>query len=46
MLFLAPSDILRRIALPKQSIKGILALSPDLLRYGSQLLQEIEGKEE
>jgi hypothetical protein len=42
MLFLAPSDILRKIALPKQSIEGILTLSPDLLRYGAQLLQDID----
>jgi hypothetical protein len=40
LLFMAPSDILRNIKIPAQSIRGILALSPDFARYGLHLLDE------
>jgi hypothetical protein len=46
MLFLAPSDILKKIGLPKPIIERILTLNPDLQRYGNQLLQEGPGQEE
>jgi hypothetical protein len=46
MHFFAPGDILRKISLSKQSIERILALSPELLRYGISLLREIDEKEE
>jgi hypothetical protein len=46
MQFLAPSDILQKIDLPKPSIQGILTLSPDLSQYGTQLLKEPAKQEQ
>jgi hypothetical protein len=40
LVFLAPSEILQRIRLERTAVKGILDLSPELARFGSQLLQE------
>jgi hypothetical protein len=40
LIFMAPSDILRNIRIPPQSIRGILTLSPDFARYGTHLLDE------
>ena len=40
MMFLAPSDILRRIDLPKESIKDFLDASPDYARFAQRLLTE------
>jgi hypothetical protein len=37
-LFLAPCDILQKVGLPRESVEGILALSPDLVRFASLVL--------
>ena len=39
MVFLAPSDVLMKINLPKESIKAFLDASPDYARYAQSLLQ-------
>jgi hypothetical protein len=46
LLFMAPSDILRNIRIPAQSIRGILALCPDFARYGLHLLEETPEADE
>jgi hypothetical protein len=43
LTFIGPSDILFRINLPKQSVKSILELSPDMSRYGTQLLDDADS---
>ncbi|KAK8833990.1 hypothetical protein M9Y10_025551 [Tritrichomonas musculus] len=39
MVFLAPSEVLMKINLPKESIKAFLEASPDYARYAQSLLQ-------
>jgi hypothetical protein len=40
LVFMAPSEILQKINLERKTVKGILDLSPELARYGTQLLQD------
>jgi hypothetical protein len=40
LVFLSPSDILFRAAVSRESARSILALSPELARYGQRLLDE------
>lgn len=39
MIFLAPSDMLKRLHFPKTSIKAFLEASPDYARYAQSLLE-------
>lgn len=39
MVFLAPSEVLTKINLPKESIKAFLEASPDYARYAQSLIQ-------
>jgi hypothetical protein len=40
--FLGPSDILAKIGLPRDSMRSILELSPDVARFGAQLFLDDE----
>jgi hypothetical protein len=44
--FLGPSDILAKIGLPKDSIRSLLELSPDVARFGAQLFLDAEEPDE
>ena len=44
--FLAPSDILQRLKFSQEFIRNILACSPELARFGTQLLVNEENEEE
>jgi hypothetical protein len=46
LLFLAPSEILSKISLSKRNVQAILMMSPELLRYASELLKEDDGRTE
>jgi hypothetical protein len=46
MTFMAPSDIMQRIGLSRETIERFLALSPDFTRFGHLLLRDPEEEAE
>ncbi|KAH0785561.1 transcription factor Dp-1 [Histomonas meleagridis] len=45
LIFLSPSDILKKLRFPKDKIRQLLSLSPELYKYGAKLLIDESNSE-